>query len=128
MASPNSRARPKSAILSSPVEAMSKLLGFKSLEVVSSGLALIYQIAENTYTMQDPVSVNVLESTERHGCPRLDVGGLEDEALVANDGLEVGVEELEHEVDILLDREDVEQLDCQLGTSMPAHSNDVGMV
>jgi hypothetical protein len=72
--------------------------------------------------------VNVLESTERHGCPRLDVSGLEDEALVANDGLEVGVEELEHEVDILLDREDVEQLDCQLGTFTSSHSNDVWVV
>lgn len=60
--------------------------------------------------MQDTITVDVLEPAQRHGRPALNVRRLEDEALVADDGLEVRVEELEHEVDVLLDREDVEEL------------------
>jgi hypothetical protein len=60
--------------------------------------------------MQNSISVDILQPAERHCHPRLDVGRLEHEALVADDGLEVRVEELEHEVDVLLDGEDVEEL------------------
>jgi hypothetical protein len=60
--------------------------------------------------VQDAIAVDVLETTEGHGRPALDVCRLEHEAFVANYGLEVRVEELEHEVDVLLGREDIEKL------------------
>lgn len=60
--------------------------------------------------MQHPMPVDVLEAAQAHGHPRLDVGDLEDERLVPDHGFEVGVEELEDEVDVLLDGEDVEEL------------------
>ncbi len=60
--------------------------------------------------MQHPMPVDVLKPAQRHGHPRLDVCDLEDERLVADNGLEVRVQELEDEVDVLLDGEDVEEL------------------
>lgn len=60
--------------------------------------------------MQHAVTVDVFQPAERHGHPRLDVGRLEDERLVPDHGFEVGVEELEDQVDVLLDAEDVEEL------------------
>lgn len=50
--------------------------------------------------MQDPIAVAVLQSLHGHEHPALDVGGLERERLVLDDGLEVGIEELKHEVQV----------------------------
>lgn len=60
--------------------------------------------------MQHAVAVYVLQSPERHQRPAFDVSLLEDERLVLDDRFEVGVEEFQHEVYVLLDGKDVEKL------------------
>lgn len=52
----------------------------------------------------------ILQTAQRHGCPAFDIGILEDKRFVSNDRLQVGVQEFEHKVHVLLNREDVEQL------------------
>ena len=54
--------------------------------------------------------MNVLQSPERHGHPAFDVRVLKDQGLVSNDSFQIRIQKLEHEVDILLYREDIEQL------------------
>lgn len=76
--------------------------------------------------------MEVLQSSERHDHPAFHVRILEDERLVPYDCLEVGVEELENEIDVLLDREDVEQLLSTLSLFLSwrddrAHRDDVAM-
>lgn len=62
------------------------------------------------HAMQHTMPVDILETTEPHRHPGLDISALEDEHLVANNRFEVGIEKLEDEVDVLLDREDVKEL------------------
>jgi hypothetical protein len=50
----------------------------------------------------------VFQTSERHRHPTLNVGVLKDECLVSNHSLQIGVEELEDEVDVLFQRKDVE--------------------
>jgi hypothetical protein len=70
--------------------------------------------------MQDAVPMYILETPERHGHPALDVGVLEDERLVSNDGLEIRVEVLEHQVDVLLDGKHIEQLESVTAGAEPS--------
>jgi hypothetical protein len=60
--------------------------------------------------MKDEVSMAEFQTAERHGHPALDVCGEKDERTVFDDHLEVGVEELEDEVQIRLRGEDVQEL------------------
>lgn len=60
--------------------------------------------------MEDVVEVAEVEAAEGHEHPGLDVGRLEDEHAVLDDGLEVRVEVLEHEVEVGFGGKDVEQL------------------
>lgn len=55
-----------------------------------------------THAVQDPVAVAVLEALHGHEHPALDVRRLKRERVVLDDGLEVRVEELEHEVQVRL--------------------------
>ena len=65
-------------------------------------------IAEaQTHTMQHTVSVDVLQSAQRHRHPALYIRILNDECFISDDRFEVGVEEFQDEVDVLFDREDV---------------------
>lgn len=50
------------------------------------------------------------EPLDRHEHPALDVGSLEEQCLVLDNRLEVSVEELEHEVEVGLVAEHVDQL------------------
>lgn len=54
------------------------------------------------------MSMNVLEAAQRHRHPAFDVAILEDQLMVADHSFEVGIEELEHQIDVLLDREHVQ--------------------
>jgi hypothetical protein len=60
--------------------------------------------------MEDEISVTEFETAECHRHPTLDVRGEKDERTVLDDHLEVGVEELENEVQIRLRREHVQKL------------------
>lgn len=50
--------------------------------------------------MKDAVAMTELEASQSHLHPGLDVAGEEDERLVADDVLEIGLEELEHEIQV----------------------------
>lgn len=52
----------------------------------------------------------VVESFDAHEHPALDVGTLKHERAVFDDGFEISVEELEHEVKIRLVGEDIQEL------------------
>lgn len=69
---------------------------------------------KGAHAMEDPVLVAKVEALDGHEHPRLDVCALEQEGLVADDGLEVRVEELEDEVEVGLDGEDVEELGARV--------------
>lgn len=60
--------------------------------------------------MKHPVPVNKVEPADRHGHPTLDVGRQKDEGLVTDDVLQVGRQELEHEVEVALVGEDRQEL------------------
>lgn len=57
--------------------------------------------------MQDKVVVQVAEALKEHLHVALDVLRLEDDALFHEDGLEVGLAKLEHQVHVLVDEEHV---------------------
>lgn len=60
--------------------------------------------------MEDEIPVTEFQTTERHGHPAFDVRREKDERTVLDDHLEVGVEELEDEVQIRLRREHIQEL------------------
>jgi hypothetical protein len=60
--------------------------------------------------VEDEISVTEFETAECHGHPALGVRGEKDQRTVLDDHLEVGVEELEDEVQIRLRREHVQKL------------------
>jgi hypothetical protein len=60
--------------------------------------------------MEDEISVTKFETAECHRHPALDVRGEKDERTVLDYHLEVGVEELENEVQIRFRREHVQKL------------------
>lgn len=51
-----------------------------------------------------------LKAAKGHGHPALDIGWEENERPVLDDQFQVGVEELQHKVEVLLRREDVQKL------------------
>jgi hypothetical protein len=63
-----------------------------------------------THAVEDPVPVAKVEPFHGHEHPTLDVALLEHEVLVADDGFEVRVEELEDEVQVRLVAEHVQEL------------------
>jgi len=50
--------------------------------------------------MEDEISMAEFKTTERHGHPAFDICGQKDQCTVLNDQFQVGVEELEHKVQI----------------------------
>lgn len=60
--------------------------------------------------MQDEVLVQVPEALQEHLHVTLDVLRLEDDALLHEDGLQVSLAELEHEVHVVVNEEHVHQL------------------
>ncbi len=58
--------------------------------------------------MQYAIPVNVLQSSQRHRHPALHIRILDDESFIPDDSLQVGTEELENEVDVLLHGENIE--------------------
>lgn len=64
----------------------------------------------DTHAVEDPVSVAKVEPLHGHEHPTLDVALLEHELLVADDGFEVRVEELEDEVQVRLVAKHVQEL------------------
>lgn len=69
--------------------------------------------------MYDPIPMTELEAFECHCHPRFDVGRLEDQGSVFDHGFEIGVEILQHEVEVRLVREHVQKLhkDRQRGSA-----------
>lgn len=60
--------------------------------------------------MQHEVVVQIPKSLEQHFHMAFHVLGLQDDALLHEDRLEVGLAELEHQVKVLVDEEDIHQL------------------
>ena len=71
--------------------------------------------------MEDKVAVTELQTAERHGHPALDVCGEEDERAVLDDHLEIGVKELEDEIQICLGREHVQELERERVSDTECH-------
>ena len=62
---------------------------------------------QRSHPVQDEVVVQVAETIQQHSHVALDVLRLQDDALLHEDGLEVGLTELEHQVDVLVDEEHI---------------------
>ena len=53
-----------------------------------------------THSMQDGVSMAEFKTTEDHGHPAFDICWQKDQCAVLDDHLQIGVEELEHKIQI----------------------------
>ena len=58
--------------------------------------------------MQYPVPVTEFQPTKRHSYPSLNIGRKEDQRPVFNDEFEVGVKELQDQVEVRFRRKDVQ--------------------
>jgi hypothetical protein len=87
---------------------MSRLFGFRSCS--ARQLHSVVYGRRFTHPVQNMVAVAELDAAKGHGHPGLDVRGREHEGAVLDDILEVRVQELKHQVEILLVREDIQEL------------------
>lgn len=112
--------------LESAVSGDEQVVGLHILSSSELSGQLIQQPVQSrgAHPMQNPIAMAKLQTFEGHEHPALDVCSLEHERVVLDDGFQVCIEELEHEVEVGLVGEDVKELSTKARSAKRTREGD----